>query len=435
MTAHKHFKQRVRARMEKTGESYSSARRILLARLPRNDDPHFSGCVPGATALRVLLTHAGVRAPHTGEPLTEALTFGLAGGVGIGMFSFFYEKEGFASLFLAGRHLWHDHTQYLTAACRRLGLEPSVREASGVKTAEKALREALAEGPCVAWVDAALLPHRGVPGNLGGNLYHVVTVYRLDGDAALIGDLTDEPVHIPLAALTAARGRIKKDKNRLLALPGGAVPKIDLKEQVRAGLAACQRGLTGALGVRSAARNFSLDCLATLADRLHGSKDNERWERVFPPGKRLWRGLASIYEYVEHYGSGGGLCRPLFAEFLTEAADALHSKALSELAERYAALGREWSALAEAALPRGVPLFRATRDAIDRRSESLHAAAPPDEIAAAWAELAALERQAGERFPLTDDQAAAMRAELQEHVRALHAGEVAAHEAMAACCQ
>src|SRR5207249_9747859 len=107
MTAHKHLKQRVRARMDKTGESYSTARRRLLEKLASPDSGwHLPGCVRATTALRILPTHAGVRAPHTGRPFSEAMLFGIAGGVGIGVFSFFYEPEGFASLYLAGLHLF-----------------------------------------------------------------------------------------------------------------------------------------------------------------------------------------------------------------------------------------------------------------------------------------------------------------------------------------
>ena len=84
----------------------------------------------------------------------------------------------------------------------------AVHESAGAKVAEKALRTALAEhGPCIAWVDMAHLPHRAMPGMWSGGGYHVVTVYAIkDEDAtALIGDLTDDPISIPLADLAAAR--------------------------------------------------------------------------------------------------------------------------------------------------------------------------------------------------------------------------------------
>src|SRR5688572_13414359 len=98
MTAHKHLKQLVRARMQKTGESYAAARRQVIrdGRQP-NVDPalgsHFPGNVPAATALRVLLAQAGVANPQTREVFSEAMIFGIAGGIGAGVFSFYYEKE------------------------------------------------------------------------------------------------------------------------------------------------------------------------------------------------------------------------------------------------------------------------------------------------------------------------------------------------------
>src|SRR5918996_2349571 len=127
MTTHKHLKQLVRARMMKTGESYATARRHIVRQPAQpSADPatqwHFPGNVSATTALRILLAHAGVRAAHDGAPYSEAMLFGIAGGIGIGVFSFFYEKEGFASFYIAGRHLWQDDEQYFRAACTRFGI-------------------------------------------------------------------------------------------------------------------------------------------------------------------------------------------------------------------------------------------------------------------------------------------------------------------------
>src|SRR5262249_38623497 len=142
----------------------------------------------------------------------------------------------------------------------------------------------------------------------------------------------------------------------------------DLKSAIRAALRACHEGLGGAGGVKSAAKNFSLESLRVWADRLHGSKDNERWERVFAHGPRLWQGLCSIYDYVEHYG-GGGLSRPLFAEFLQEASAICADSRLKDLSETYAALGRSWSELADAALPEGVSVFREAKRLYAEKAE------------------------------------------------------------------
>ncbi|MFO0811263.1 MAG: DUF4872 domain-containing protein [Gemmataceae bacterium] len=428
MTAHKHLKKLVRARMTKTGESYATARRHVLRDTPKPPtDPtlrwHFPGNVPATTALRVLLAHAGVRAPHTGQPFTEAMLFGIAGGVGIGVFSFLYEKEDFASFFVAGRHSWQDDVAYLKSACERFGIAPVVRESGGAKLAERHLTECLAAGPCVAWVDSTHLPHRAMPIQWSGGGYHVITVYRIDAEAATIGDLTDDPIAIPLADLATARARIKKQKNRLLSVPK-APPCPDLLSLVRDGLQACHDGLTKCKG------NFNLTAIRTWAERMHGSKTKDAWERVFAPGHRFWTGLTAIHSYVDHYFSGGGLCRPLFADFLTEAADALKRPTLTALAKRYADLGDAWSELADVALPDRVPAMKEAKELYNRRSELLHAGAPADEVRAVWTRLGELGAAARAKFPLNDIECAELRADLQRRLHALYEGELAAAAAL-----
>lgn len=442
MTAHKHFKTLVRARMQKTGESYSTARRQVLRSaappaLPNTTRWHLPGCVPGTTALRIVLTAAGVRDPRTDKPLSEALLFLLAGGIGIGVAQFVYERENLASFFLAGRHLWQDDEAYLVRAVERFGVRPVVQEASGGKAAAQQVRTALAEQrPCVAWVDMTHLPHRCLPQEFSGGGYHVVTVYEIDvaSGTALIGDLTDGPIPIALDQLATARARIKKFKHRLLTVPKAESP-TDLAPLVRAGLQACAHGLVDR-PMKGFPHMFNLDGVQAWAERLHGAGGKDAWEHAFTPGARLWTGLTSVHQYIEHYGTGGGLCRPLFAEALHEAAALLGDARLTALAERYAELGRMWSALADAALPDDVPLFRRARELHEQRSEQL-ASDEPDATAgvrAAWDELQALRKQAAEQFPLAPDAAAALRADLQARVRSLHAAEVAALEALRACC-
>jgi hypothetical protein len=436
MTKHKHFKDLVRSRMKKTGERYAAARRQVIAasaqgaNAPRSDR---SGSIPATTALGVLLNHAGVGNPHTGRPFTEAMLFGVAGGIGIGVFSFLYEKADFASFFIAGRHLWHDDLAYLQSACKRLDVTANVRESSSAKAADKQLRAALTDGqPCIAWVDAASLPHRAMPAHMSGGGYHVINIFSIDDAAgtARIGDLTDEPIDMPLSDLATARARIKKQKNRLLTL-GGAKATPDLRPLVREGLRACHAGLRGEGGVKSAKGNFSLDVLAKWAKRLHGTSDKESWEHMFPPGKRLWMGLTSVYDFIEHYGTGGGLCRPIFAEYLAEAAAALKDDQLKRLAQRYAVLGNQWSALADAALPDSVPLFKKAKALLDAKAESMNSGSGAEDVRAAWQQLDDLATHAKAKFPLTDAECAELRKGLQERVLALLEGERAAHEALA----
>ena len=445
MTKHKHLKQLVRERMRKTGESYATARRQTIRHATDQSHGraspsrrgaarfHFPGNVPATTALRVVLTQAGALAPHTGLPFSEAMLFGIAGGIGVGVFSFYYEKENFSSFFIAGRHSWQDDVAYCDQACRLLGVTSLVRESSGAKAADTQLRELLSSHrACIAWVDMAHLPHRCLPAQWSGGGYHVVTVYELDPEheTALIGDLTEEPIPISLAALAQSRARIKKQKHRLLSLEPGEV-RVDLRDLVRAGLANCFRGMGGE-GWKNYKTNFSLRAFQLWAARLHGSKDNERWERIFAPGQGLWRGLTGVHDFIEHYGTGGGLCRPIFADFLSEAAEALSDPALRGLAERYASLGRGWSEVADAALPDHVPEFREAKELLARKAELNLGAAEQarEELPDIWRRLNELASNASRKFPLDAEQSSQLRLELQARVQALHEAEVAGHLAI-----
>src|SRR5262249_41972227 len=125
--------------------------------------------------------------------------------------------------------------------------------------------------------------------------------------------------------------------------------------------------------------------------------------------------------------TGGGLGRPLFAAFLNEAAEALGDDRLRSLGAQYADLGRAWSDLADAAHPDTVPPMRQAKSLIAERAELTHGGGSPDEIRALRQQLEELSRAARERFPLDEGDCDALRAGLQERVRALYGGEVAAH--------
>jgi Domain of unknown function (DUF4872)/Butirosin biosynthesis protein H, N-terminal len=405
MTAHKHLKQLIRARMEKTGERYSAARRFVVESTETAPDGnglpwHFAGSVPATTTLRSLLTHAGVRAPHTGKPFSEAMLFGIAGGIGIGVMTFHYAKADTATFFLGGRHHWYDEKAYLTDTLEAFEIEPVIRETSGARTAEKQLQEMLADyGPCAAWVEN----------------YRVLTVYSVDAEngAASIGDMTDEPAIVPIADLTKRRLVVKQQKCRLLGIPP-STGRRDLKSLIEGGLRRCVDGFLNP-GIPQMKKNAQLAAIQTWAERMHGVDGKESWSRVFKPGPNLWRGLSSIYTFIEHFGSGGGLARPIFADFLREASTALKRPELAGLAERYATLGRQWSDLADAALPDSVPELRAAKTRHTREAEARHE------------HLGMLNCDAdfGE-FPLSEAQSDRLRAELKDRIVAIHAGETAA---------
>lgn len=140
---------------------------------------------------------------------------------------------------------------------------------------------------------------------------------------------------MPIETLARARARIGKFRNRLLHLPVGARRPADevLDAAIRSGLDAMLKGFD-----QPRTGNFSVAALATWSGRLRGS-GKDAWATVFPRGPRLVAGLASIHQYVEHYGSGGGLLRPMVATGIRDAADRLRDPRLAEVAARYDHLG------------------------------------------------------------------------------------------------
>ena len=437
MTKQKHLKQRIRDRMAQTGERYTTARRHIVGSSavsasdtapPAPGQLHFPGIHPETTALRILLANVDVRAPHTGEYFTEPMVFGIGGGIGAGVFSFFYEAHDFASFYIAGRHLWQDNRTYLDQAAQRFGVTPMFKETGGAKTAAKQLADALAAGgPVLAWVASAHLPYRGLPDYWSGGDYHVVTVYRLDETRALLGDLLDAPVEITAAELATTRARIKKQKHRIMTV--AQTVQLDLRAAVGAGIRACYEGLA-----RQRIKNFTLDAFKTWAANIHGGRGKQSWARLFPPGHRLWFALTWVYDCIEHQHTGGGLLRPLYADFFAEAADALHDDALRQLSARYTELGQDWSDLASAALPDDVPACREAKSLMARKEALLltEGAAATDEIKRIWTRLDELQEAARAEFPLTATDCGHLLSDLQQRIRRVYDLECAAHEALGA---
>jgi Domain of unknown function (DUF4872)/Butirosin biosynthesis protein H, N-terminal len=429
MTSHKHLKSRVRDRMQRTGESYTTARRIVLTGRPQDDAPSSSadlaGLTPEAAALRVLLADAGVVAPHTQRPWTEAMLLGLTGGIGVAVFSFRYEADDVSTLFLGARR--PDTADAMVAGLERLGIDHTVGETGGALAAERRLRDDLAaHGTVAAWVDAATLATRGMPASWQGGSYHVLAVLELDDDAgtARLADLAASAVVVDQATLAAARARIRKQRNRVLAVSGVQRPDVDLSVLTRDAIGACHTNLTG-----NRRRGFRIDALDDLATRMDGG-GKDGWARTFPRGAHLWTALTSLHLFIEHHGTGGGLSRPLYARFLHEAAVATDDDLLAEAGEAYDGLGRSWTALAHAALPDDVDLLARARALHDMRSAhyATHGAAAAAELADLWRQSDELGEQAARAFPLDAEGTGALCAELARRTRALADAE---HDAAA----
>ena len=113
MTTRKGFKRLVRARAAKTGESYATARRVLLGEAGSNGPPSTGdpsagprGLHPDTASMAIVLAARGVVSPVTGRPLSEALLLVAGGGLGAGYILWEFESRKGALLTLGFRNQW-----------------------------------------------------------------------------------------------------------------------------------------------------------------------------------------------------------------------------------------------------------------------------------------------------------------------------------------
>ncbi len=393
-----------------------------------------------------VLAYHGVTAPHTGQPFSEELLFGIGGGVGVGYYAI--EMCGVSALALGMRHLWENGRAFLEGACTRIGATANVSETAGRKAAERNLREALDRGlPAIVWTDKASLPYHGLPPELVKYMIHIVGVYGISDDGArvLIDDRAPFPMTVTRDQLEDARAAITSSKNRLMTILPPPAPG-DLEGAVRAGIRACHERL-----LAPPIKNFGLAALPKWAGLMVSTGDKKGWPRAFPPGASLYHALVSVFESVETSAGGGGAFRPMYADFLEQAAPIVRTPELTEAAEAFRESGRCWTALAHAALPDSVELFRAAKaGALERagvRRESDAGACPA--IPPSRDEQRAVERRYGvdmvsmlrraegqslpppsHSFPLTDAEARDLYAHIRAHLLRVHAAETRAVECL-----
>lgn len=390
---------------------------------------HFGGHHGETAAMRNTLAHAGVTAPHTGAPLSEPMCLGIAGGIGAG-YSFCPSIPGWGTgtgISVVGRYrVFTTSADYYDGFFSRLGIKTLVKETTGEKGAAKNLRDGLLAGkPVIVW--------SGPPpfsSNPSCGMYTMV-VHAIDEarGVALIADLAPDSIPLPLAELAELRAKVCSHKNRSLTFD--APKKLSaamLSAAVLAGIKACVDELK-----TPRIKTYGLPGLEEWANVITNPRNKKGWPGLYPGGK-IYAALRDVYHSIETAGTGGSLFRPMFADFLDEATQVTRKKGLKASAEAYRALGRQWSALAEASLPSETPAFKQTKELLQKRS-ALFVDKGQKALPAIEKTTDALRKLEAEMVahPPLDAAAVAHRLEdLQERLRALHAAETKAYQGLAA---
>ena len=353
MTEHRHLKHRVRERMARTGESYSTARRHVLT--PASSGRLPAGLVPGYDVFGVgrhrlssqvshLLRQAGHVAPQTAEPYSEAMVCGLGGGIGFMYAIFEYANVPPLITIVAQHH----PDPWLAAVLNRLGVGFSEAHSGSAPRALAELHADLQRGAAaLCLVDRSALPWHSDTLALATDPYQVV-VAGSRGDTLYLDDLEARPHPISEADFARAWSGHRKGRHHRVTLERQAKP-VDLPAAIRAALAVTVAHLTGPVLGNSFDVNFGFSGMARFAAQLRDERTKTGWVKRFAdPGAYAWA-LLRLYECVELEYTAAGATRPLYADFLEEAAGVLDKSELTQAAALMRQSGQCWSELADLA--------------------------------------------------------------------------------------
>lgn len=391
---------------------------------------HFGGVHAESAALAHALAWEGVTMPHSRRPLSEAMCFGIAGGLAAG-YAFAPGGRGArAAVSVVGRYrAASPGPEFIEGALRRLGARATVRETSGARTADAQLERALAAGRAAfVWCAPPAMLGPGWAGTYG---HCVLLVHGIDRTrrTAQIAGCARGPLSLPLAELARLRGRVRAHRRRLLTFaPPPRLGRTALRRAI-------ERGIRAGAGemLRPRLRAHNLPGLVEWSRLVANPANRRGWPRVFG-GWRLCLALCDVYDSVETAGTGGGLFRPLYAAFLKEAAREMRRPRLLAAARTYATLGERWRELARAALPDRVPALRQARVLLSRRERLVaRGGATLAERMEAWRRDKARAEARMRRTPLDHAEAMTLLTDLSERIEELHAAETrAARELLAA---
>ncbi|GIH81225.1 BtrH N-terminal domain-containing protein [Planobispora longispora] len=361
MTSKKQLKARIRARMAKTGESYTAARRHVVERPETPADGSWTfhgGRHPNSAAI------AGVLA-NRGAAIGEPLVFLAGGGLGAGYILWEFKHDDSRHVVLGFSNQWQYHDRWMAKTLDRLGVAFTAHTTAGAKGAAKLLAGELDAGrPCIVLPDRYHVGYWGFPASMDGYGGHPVVAYRRDGTDVFVDDRGTVPIRVPHARMDAARARVSSYKNITHVLEPAEIGPERLAEAVREGLR------DAAAHLSASSDSFSLPAWRKWSRLLVDTRNAKAWPKVFADGRGLAGALLSVWEGAEPVGMDGGNLRDLFADGLDEAAGLL-GLPLGGLAGEFRRIHGLWHALAEAAFPYDVPEFARMRELTAAIRESL----------------------------------------------------------------
>ncbi len=382
------------------------------------DYQQFGGVYAETAAARNALAYAGVTARHNGEPLSEAMTLGVSGGVGAAYFVFEWKGQT-PQVYIGAAHRYKTRFgDIMNRLYERLGVRTLVKRTASPAIAASNVRKALEVGkPAVVHVDMGKLPYYA-----GKSQYldHAVVVYGWDetGRLAHVADRAATPLTLSLDDLDGARASVNSLKRRCLTFDPPADP-VDLREAAIDGIRACCDAM---LHPPKPVNNFGLNAWRKWAALANHPSNPKGWPTVFPRGPRLYAGLRTAFSFAELVQSNRGALRGLYADFLEEAGRIPRMPDFSLPAALFRKAAAVWGGLADVLLPDSAPLLGQVKT-LSRQKDRLFLA----KGAGALPEMEAINRRLFEieavinrAFPLDERETAALLDRLHGHVAEIY---------------
>lgn len=386
--------------------------------------PLLGGRHPDTAVLKNILAYQGLKAPHTGQPFSEAMLLGIGGGLGMGYILWEFKEAESRTAVFGFRNNWQYPVRFMKNLCSRLKVRIYGEETSGSKRAYQYLQHALqVQQPAMIWVDLQGLPYWMIPAHFSGHAGHVVGVYGLDeaGGTAWLDDRATSGFPISREELAQARSRIVSYKNRLITFE--ISPAFNLEEALQAGV------MDAALHLSQPSTSFSIPAVRKWARLMTDTRNAKGWKQVFADRRGLYSTLKSVFLNVQPNWSSGGTLRSLYADFLREAAPLLSEPRLLEAADLYQRAEGLWLDLGEKAFPDDSPVFKSVKQLEKQKLTAMLEKGPQglEEVRRIKAEISTAQRGIKQEFPLTDSQISRIFNEMGEQLWTIYHAETDAN--------